>query len=568
MTKNKDVSIVLCGEAGQGIDIATNVIIKSLKSSEINLFSIKEYMSRIRGGCNSSQIRISNKSIYAPLDRIDFLIALSDKATSHFAKKISTDTYIFYNSDEIEITNNCKKIPIPLSETFKKIGGKMYTNIIYAGLILGLLDLDFNLCSKVVSIEFSKLSKEIIDNNIQALKFGHQKGTALANSNDFEFQVNKDNSIKEKLLITGNDAISIGAIAGGCDFISSYPMSPATGILTYLSQKANNFNIISEQTEDEIAAINMAIGAWYAGARAMVTTSGGGFDLMCEAVSLAGMIESPIVIHIAQRPGPATGLPTRTEQGDLDLALYSGHGEFPRIILTPGNAQDAFELTQNAFNLADKYQVPVFILSDQYLIDGHTLTSPFNIDKTKINESIIKTEENYKRYKLTENGISPRGIPNHGSGLVNVDSDEHDEDGHITEDLELRVKMVDKRLKKHEMISKAIYPPELIGNSDYETLLIGWGSTYGVLKEAIENINNNIAYLYLKQVYPLHPSLIDYLNQAKQVIIVENNATAQLAKLIRRETGFNITHKILKYNGLPFYIDELTAKIAEIIKEK
>jgi 2-oxoglutarate ferredoxin oxidoreductase subunit alpha len=343
-------------------------------------------------------------------------------------------------------------------------------------------------------------------------------------------------------------------------------MSPSTAVLTYLAQKAKDFGIVVEQAEDEIAAINMAIGAWYAGARAMVTTSGGGFALMTEGVSLAGMLETPVVIHLAQRPGPATGLPTRTEQGDLELALYSGHGEFPRIIFAPGTLEEAFNLTAKAFNLADKYQIPVFVLTDQYFIDSNYNIPKLDAKSIKVEKYITKTQKDYVRYAITDDGISPRGIPGYGDGLVVVDSDEHDEQGHITEDLDLRVKMVNKRLAKLKAITKETVEPTVWPSLEYKNLIVCWGSTYHIVEEAIKSLGRkDTAMLHFSQVYPLHESTLEYLKKAKQVVIVESNATGQLAKLIKLQTGFEIEKKILKYSGLSFTVEELVDSFSNLL---
>jgi 2-oxoglutarate ferredoxin oxidoreductase subunit alpha len=336
--------------------------------------------------------------------------------------------------------------------------------------------------------------------------------------------------------------------------------------MVFLSQLGSDFGIVVEQAEDEISAINMALGASYAGARAMVTTSGGGFALMTEGVSLAGMIETPIVIHLAQRPGPATGLPTRTEQGDLELVLYAGHGEFPRIIFAPGSLEEAFSLTQQAFNLADKYQVPVFVLTDQYTMDTFYNVPSFNLSELGVEKHVVKTSKDYRRFALTENGISPRGIPGFGKGLVGVDSDEHDEDAHITEDMEMRTKMVDKRLRKLDLLGKDVIPPEFFGPDDYNTLIIGWGSTLLPIKEALSVLaKEDLAFLHFKQVYPIHPDTVRFLEHAKQTIVIENNATSQFGKLIQLMTGFSAKDRILKYDGLAFTVEELVSRIAETI---
>ncbi|MBN2269433.1 MAG: hypothetical protein JXN61_02400, partial [Sedimentisphaerales bacterium] len=321
---------------------------------------------------------------------------------------------------------------------------------------------------------------------------------------------------------------------------------------------AADFGIVVEQAEDEIAAINMALGAWYAGARAMVTTSGGGFALMAEGLSLAGMIESPLVAHLAQRPGPATGLPTRTEQGDLELAIYAGHGEFPRAVFAPGTFEEAFHLTQNAFTLADRHQSPVIILTDQYLMDSYYNVPAFNLSGLGVESHIVKTETGYKRYELTDNGVSPRGVPGYGDGLVVVDSDEHDECGHITEDLLLRVKMVEKRLKKLDAMTDEAVRPTLTGPEDYKNLVVCWGSTRNIVSEALAELHRgDTSLLHFSQVHPLHPSTGDLLGRADKLILIEGNATGQFGKLIKLATGIDIESRMLKYNGLSFTVEEI-----------
>jgi 2-oxoglutarate ferredoxin oxidoreductase subunit alpha len=461
-------------------------------------------------------------------------------------------------------------IDIPFSKIASDIGGRIYVNIIAAGVVLGTIGVEQRLLTNFIREFFSKKSEDVIKRNIEAIKKGYEIGTQILNSGKIEFTIRSSSKIKDENLLNGAEAVGLGALAGGCKFLSSYPMSPSTGVMVFLSQQMEDFDIVVEQAEDEISAINMAIGASYGGARSMVTTSGGGFALMIEGVSLAGMLEIPVVIHLGQRPGPATGLPTRTEQADLELALYSGHGEFPRIILAPGNLKDAFFLTQKAFNLADKYQIPVFVLTDQYLIDSLMNLPLLDISETRDENHVVKTHKGYKRYELTEDGISPRGIPGFGEGLVGVDSDEHDEEAHITEDLVLRTKMVDKRLKKLDSIKKEIVPPELVGSSNYKVLITGWGSTYNVVREALQELGReDISFLHFKQVYPLYEGTRDYLQKAQINLIIENNATSQFGKLIKLYTGVDIEAKILKYNGLAFSVEEVAAEIKKILgKEK
>ncbi|HBG49896.1 MAG TPA: 2-oxoacid:acceptor oxidoreductase subunit alpha [Cyanobacteria bacterium UBA9971] len=566
MLKNDDISVVMAGEAGQGVETASDIMVKVFKMAGYNVFSCKEYMSRVRGGVNSSTIRISSGAISAYVDKIDFLVMLSPNLTGHLEKRITEETFILYDEAFKNLSlDKFKTFGMPLTSKAVEVGGKIFSNVISAGIIFGIFDIAMNLIEEFIRKSFSDKTEDIILKNIQAVQSGYEIGKYFINNNCLSVNVQQDELVADKTLVSANEAVTLGCIAGGCDFIATYPMSPSTAVFTYLAEKSDEFNIIVEQAEDEIAAMNMGLGAWFSGSRAMVSTAGGGFALMIEGISLSGMIESPMVIHLAQRPGPATGLPTRTEQGDLNLALYSGHGEFPRIILTPGTPEDAFYLSQNAFNLADKFQVPIFILTDQYGLESYSLCKPFDVNKTEIQDFIVKTDRNYERYKLTEDGVSPRGIPDFGEGLVKVDSDEHDEDSHITEDLDLRVKMVDKRLKKFDLIKKEIYEPVLFGNASCKTLLIGWGSTCDGIKEALCHLNNpDIAFLYFKQVYPLSEKTLAYLEKAKNTICIENNATGQFAKLIRHETGFNIHHKILKYNGLPFSVEELVSKISDL----
>lgn len=559
---NNDVSIVISGEAGQGIQTIEFFLTRVLKLSGYNVFATKEYMSRIRGGSNSTQIRVSSNRVKAFLNRIDILIPLNKSALTHLKKRIGRDTLILGEKRKLGSEYNIYDIPI--SRVAIELGNKIYENMLALGVICKIFKVEADLIHDYLKRFFAKKGAEIIEKNFQAVKIGYQYANKLFSEREIELQKNQE--VRDEILMSGAEAVALGAIAGGCDFISAYPMSPSTPVWVYLSQHSHIFDIISEQAEDEISAINMALGAWYAGARALVSTSGGGFALMAEGVSLAGMLESPLVIHLAQRPGPATGLPTRTEQADLNLALYAGHGEFPRIILAPGTLEDAFYLTQMAFNLADKYQVPVFLLTDQFLIDSFYNIPRLDLSSLRSQRYIAKTDSNYSRYIITEDGVSPRGIPGFGDGLVIVDSDEHDQNGHITEDLELRERMVDKRLRKYQLIQKEIIPPELIGENDYRFLVIGWGSTYNPIKEALNSLNRkDIALLYFKQVYPIHESVVDYLSRSEKVIFVENNAGSQFGRLVQLHTGFNASNTILSYSGLPFAVEDIAVKIKKLL---
>jgi 2-oxoglutarate ferredoxin oxidoreductase subunit alpha len=561
----KDVSIVLCGQAGQGIQTVEEILAKVLKSSGYCVFSTKEFMSRIRGGSNSTEIRVCGQKVSSYLDRIDLLIPLSSEAVSHVRWRLNQDTVILGESEFIpgDVKN---AIEISFTEIAKEIGKKIYANVVAVGTVCGLLSADNEVMSNYIKDFFKGKDEKIIKDNIIASREGYKRGNQLRENGKIALNAEKNKQFKRNILIKGADAVAMGAIAGGCNFISSYPMSPSTGVLVFLAQQAENFGIVTEQAESEISAINMSLGAWYAGGRGMVTTSGGGFALMVEGLSLSGMIETPVVIHLAQRPGPATGLPTRTEQGDLLFSIFAGHGEFPRIVLAPGTASDAFYLTMEAFNLADKFQIPVILLTDQYLIDSTFTIEDLDPAGYQVEHKFIKTDPNYRRYQVTKNGISPRGIPGYGSGIVSVDSDEHDESGHITENLEFRKEMVDKRLRKMESIRENIIPPELVGREDYEVLVIGWGSTYHTIEEALKITDNSkVSFLHFKQAYPLPTETGGYIRKAARTVVVEANATAQFARLIKMETGLDIDEKILKYNGLPFSVEEVVEAINNIL---
>ncbi|MHA2330837.1 MAG: 2-oxoacid:acceptor oxidoreductase subunit alpha [Candidatus Hodarchaeales archaeon] len=563
----KDVSIVLCGAAGQGVQTVEEILVNTLKLSGYHVFATKEYMSRIRGGENSTQLRIASHRVSAPVDRIDLLVPLTSSALEHLKRRINDSTVIIGEEENILaefVVNKDLIITVPFTQIAKEVGNKLYSNVVAVGVFIEILKADKNVITKILSDRFSRKGDEVVQKNIEALKRGCEIGKKLSETGKVTIDVQKDPSVMEEILFNGNEAVAIGAIAGGCNFISAYPMSPSTGVLVSLSQQAKEFGIVVDQAEDEIAAMNKSIAAWYAGARALASTSGGGFALMTEAVSMAGMIETPIVVHLAQRPGPATGLPTRTAQEDLNHVLYCSHGEFPRIIFAPGSIKDAFYCTQSAFNLADKYQVPVFILTDQYFVDSYYCFPTLELESINVENQFVETSEDYRRYELTDNGISPRGIPGLGEGLVRVDTDEHDEWGFITEDVhEIRPKMVEKRYyKRLELLKKDILPPEFIGDEKYKILVVAWGSTYYTIREAIERLERgDIAFLHFKQLYPVHESTLEYLNKAEKVIFMENNAGAQFAKLIMLETGFNINseyvHKFLKYNGMPYSVEEV-----------
>lgn len=565
--KKDELSIVLCGEAGQGIQTVEYILAALLKQCGYNFFSTKEYMSRVRGGSNSTEIRIATHRVNAFVDRIDILFPLTSAALVHMKNRISPETLIIGERGKLFKEGEKQTLEImdvPFTRIAKDSGGEIYANSIAVGIVSGLLGFEREITDRYLGQHFRMKGEDIIRNNINALSRGYDLGQQIRRERFPQLDIRKNPDIQNEIVASGAEAIGMGALCGGCNFISAYPMTPSTGILTFLAEQKTKFDIITEQAEDEIAAINMALGAWYAGGRGFVCTAGGGFALMVEALSLSGMLETPVVISIGQRPAPATGLPTRTEQGDLLFALHAAHGEFPRIIFAPGTLEDCFSLTRNAFDLADKYQVPVIILSDQYCVDSYYNFKRPDISGMEIEHHIVETGKDYHRYKFTDSGISPRGIPGFGDGFVVVDSDEHTEEGHITESMDIRSRMVDKRLSKREAISRESVPPELVGNRECRLMAVCWGSNYHIAREALQRLGrDDISLLYFKQVYPLHPDTPEFFRGAKDAVIIENNATAQFAQVLLTEAGVKIDKKILKYNGLPFSVEELAEKLAD-----
>lgn len=572
-----DYSIKIGGEAGQGIQTIGDTLALVFSRSGYYVFTHQDYESRIRGGHNFFQVRFSDKPVTASRDNIDIIVAFNKESVEQHEKELSEYGQIIYDSASLK--QKYEKpyfLDIPLASLAGEHGGsKIMANTVAVGAVLGMLGIGLDILLEIIKSTFKKKGEDIVKANINAAMAGHDYAVKQCVKCSFSAApMNK----KPKMLIAGNDAIGLGAVASGCRFYSAYPMTPSTGIMLYVAGKAKEYGIVVEQAEDEIAAINMALGASFAGVRAMTGSSGGGFALMVEGLSLAAMTETPIVIALAQRPGPATGLPTRTEQGELLFSVYAAHGEFPRVVFAPGTPEQAFYLTNKAFDIAEKYHVPVFILTDQYLADSQWTFDGFDLERIKYTDYRLKGEalaslHEYRRHAFTESGVSPFGVPGDTKHIVATDSDEHDEEGHIVEDAGTRVKMVDKRLfKKMSRIRKEIEPPSVYGSPKPEVVIAGWGSTYGVMREAVDALSEykDIAMLHFSEIYPFPPvnkfNYLDILKKAKLTVCVENNATGQFARLMKSETGYAFNRLINRYDGRPFTLDGLREEIYAFIK--
>ena len=570
-----DYTIRIGGEAGQGLQTVGAALAKVLSRQGYHVFTHQDYMSRVRGGHNFYQVRVSEKPLCASKDRIHILVALDRDTITIHQDALAEHGIVLYDPEEAgEEFSGDRFMATPFGRLAEESGGsKIMANSVAIGAVLGLFGLAPEIMQEVLAEFLSKKNEEIVHENMRAVKAGHDH--VRRNCKSLQHFTVCPSSGQRLMLINGIQAVAAGAVMSGCKFYAAYPMTPSTGVMVYLAGKAAEFNIIVEQAEDEISAINMALGASYAGVRAMTGTSGGGFALMTEGLSLAGMTETPLVIMEGQRPGPATGLPTRTEQGDLSFVIHGGHGEFPRVVLAPGSPEQAFFAANKAFDLAEKYQIPVFILTDQYLADTEWTSPGFDPEKLvyedyRLRRAALQRITEYKRYACTDSGISPLAVPGDSTHLVVVDSDEHDEEGHIIEDAATRVNMMHKRLfAKRAGLQAEIAMPVLYGDPRPRIVLLGFGSTLGVMKEVVDELASvcPIAMLHFSEVYPFpaleEHHLLETLQAAELTICIENNATGQFQRLLRAETGFLCSGRINRYDGRPFTLESLLGQVRE-----
>lgn len=473
-----DYNILIGGAAGQGMDTVATMLNKVLQRSGYHVYTTANYRSRVRGGHNFFQIRISDKAVLSPKRELDVIFALNRETLEIHTPRLKSDGVSIADSAFADFPNTKT---YDLVAKAKELGNEKMITAIGLGIIMGRFGINLKYGEDVIKETFKESLQE---GNIKALNYGYEITRQDEVTMDYT----------DSILLDGNQAVGLGAVAAGCKFYCAYPMTPSSGVLGFLADASQEMEIVVDQCEDEVAALNMALGASYAGVRAMTGSSGAGLALMSEALSMAGLIETPVVIIDVQRPGPATGLPTDTEQADLRFLIHGGHGEFPRKIIAFRSAEDAFNQTVRAFDLAEKYQIPVIVMSDQHIADSIVNIKPFDLESIEINRYLANPKDyepgTYKRYEFTQNGVSPRLIPTRANGnIVMVDSDEHNEFGRIDESAENRIKMVDKRDKKFEGIIADTEEPWEIGVDDCDTLIVSWGSTYGVVKEAVEKLN-------------------------------------------------------------------------------
>lgn len=554
-----DISIRIAGEAGQGVQTTGNLLVGAFASIGLHVFSTQSYMSRIRGGLNWFDIRLGDGELFSGREKADLLVALNEDALQTLRPHVVGDGLILFDG-----AGDSGLVSLEFTKTAKELTGSgLMANTVAAGAVFALLGYDVEKLCAYLGVEFKKKGHEVVGNNVTCAR----RGAELASSAGASINAPKCAGAPGHVC-DGAEAVGLAAATAGVRFVAAYPMTPATSTFTFLSGVADAYGIVVEQAEDEIAAVNMVCGATYAGVPAMTATSGGGFALMGEGVSLAGMMELPIFIMVAQRPGPATGLPTRTAQQDLKLVINAGHGEFPRAVYAPGSPQQAYALTRRALQTAHKFQTPVILLSDQYLADSQKNMEPLDRSPRPIDRHVVEAPPaDYVRYALTPDGISPRALPG-ATAFVISDSDEHTDDGHITEDLAVRVRHQDKRMAKARGLTAEALPPELYGPPDADQLLLTWGSTYGPCREAVDILNRQgraTAMAHFAQVWPLDGAAVRAVlgGNSRRITSVEGNATGQFAAVLREVGALSECDMILRYDGLPFTGETIAARAAK-----
>lgn len=573
MAKQDIFTLTVGGQAGQGVKAAGLLLAKIATRLGKHAYTYSEYPSLIKGGHNLTQVSISNESVTAPRKTSEFWIALDQNTLNVHLGEFKDGAEIIFdegrNYDLTKINKNANLIPIPLSKLAQNAGGSLImSNTVALGAAIALLGADLQIFKDLLQDEFGQKGEKMVKVNHLAAENGYNY--ALEHFADKKKAILiKENIVEPKMVANANDTVALGAIAAGLQFAAIYPMSPITNILHVLAANQEKFGFIYKQPEDEIAAINMAIGASFAGARSMTATSGGGFSLMVEGLGLAAMMETPIVVIDGMRPGPATGLPTWSGQGDLRFALHAHQGDFPRIVLAAGDPIEAFHLTMQAFNLADKYQTPVIILVDKNICEHDQSMPIFDVADYRVDQGkfTTKKEEGFERYKLSPDGISLRSVPGSGNFFIG-NSYEHTTIGHDTEEIKDINEQMQKRMAKlvtcatNEDISPKLYGPE---NAD--ATIVSWGSNKGSILQALKDFPN-VNYLHITWMSPFPSKAVKaILEKAKHIVNIECNYTASLGGLIRENTGIEITDNFLKYDGRPFFPEEISEELESILKK-
>lgn len=578
----KEFVIRFVGSAGDGLVSLGDLFGKILKKHNFNVLGFRSYQSVIRGGYNEYQIRASTEEVLSVGEDANIIVLLNELVAEIHKPRVNKNAIVIYDNDYINLEaldypEHIKKLPIPSAAITKDISKlKVLKNIVGFGAICAILGLDENLTKEVIFEQFGDKGEEVVSTNYQAL----EKGIAFAAENNWPVIWEKHKYEKaQQMIITGNEALALGMLSAGLKFYSGYPMTPATSIVHYLTKHLPKLGMIVKQTEDEIAAVGMAIGAAYCGARAATGTSGGGFSLMTELIGMAGIEEIPLVVINSQRAGPSTGMATKTEQADLFQAYGASQGEFPKVIIAPSSVPEAFQAGIDAVEIAEKYQIVVIILMDLYLSEQIATIRKLNLERKNSRYEILeKPDEDYIRYKITEKGVSPRTLPGTEKGMFFTGSSERNEEGTslastlagLPKTLPIREEMVRKRMRKLDYISDELEKPAIFGNENASITLVSWGSTKYIVREAINILQNegiSANQLHIRHISPFHTKEVkEILKQAKEVMSVEQNYTGQMNDFIRMKTGICIEHHVHRWDGEPIVPSQIVSKVKEVLK--
>ncbi|WP_057763277.1 2-oxoacid:acceptor oxidoreductase subunit alpha [Cytobacillus praedii] len=568
------------GQQGEGIESTGEIFAIALNRLGYYLYGYRHFSSRIKGGHTNNKIRVSTTQVRSISDDLDILVAFDQETIDLNYKELHEKGVIIadakFNPIKPEDTK-ASMFAVPFTELATELGTSLMKNMVAVGATCAVLNLDINVFKEVVQEIFGRKGQQVVEKNMEAIKSGFDNMQEHLGSNAELMELEKADG-KKRMFMIGNDAIALGALAGGCRFMAAYPITPASDIMEYLIKKLPPVGGAVIQTEDEIAAVTMTIGANYGGVRALTASSGPGLSLKMEAIGLSGITETPLVIVDTQRGGPSTGLPTKQEQSDLMAMIYGTHGEIPKIVMAPSTVQEAFYDTAEAFNLAEEYQCPVIVLSDLQLSLGKQTVEPLDYNKVEIRRGKLVTEElpeienkgYFKRYEVTEDGVSPRTVPGMKNGIHHVTGVEHDEQGKPSESALNRNAQMDKRFRKIENIKFDTPVYKNAPHEEADLLIVGFNSTRGAIEEAMGRLEKDglkVNHAHIRLIYPF-PSdeLLPLVNSAKKIVVVENNATGQLANMMKMNVG-NIEKitKMLKYDGNPFLPHEIHSRCKELV---
>src|SRR5579884_878591 len=567
------------GQAGDGSLTTGDLIAGVFKRMGLEVYTYKDFPSRIRGGHTNYVIRAGERANLGMADAVDALVAFDLEAVQAHIDEMRPGGFVVFDSTDEAIPDELRRgdvtwYEIPLAKIAKEdLGLALVRNTISLGVLGALVGMDPGIVRADVRAVYRRKGDKVVDVNLRAVDAGElyvrehfagrPSGYGLVASDD-----------GDRLIMMGNDAIAYGALAAGCRFMAGYPITPATDILEWMSKEMPRFGGVVVQAEDELAAITMTLGAAFTGVRAMTATSGPGQALMTEAIGLAGVLEIPVVVVECARAGPSTGMPTKTEQSNLNHLIYGGHGEIPRVVIAPGTVAESFELAVAAFNLAERWQLPVFLLTEQALCQSKATLPPFDLDAVRIDRgSLIDDGEvtfgEYKRFAFTGDGVSPRVIPGVPGGMHLAAGSEHNDAGVITENARNRSRMMEKRMHKLDAMRDELPKAVLHGVADADLAVVGYGANTGPIREAVERLANGgilTRFLQLRTLWPFPDEVIrDFVRGAQHVFVVENNYTGQLERLIRSVVGpLDALHGVRKYDGRPFRPIEIIEPIRRI----